>query len=339
MAQPRFDGVYQRESQNGGYCSFLRFFPNGVVSSATIGGQGATTPADVAQTLTSLPATNDTYAMTGGSMTFKTTTAAGVVAYVGEVLDDQLELRWHSFGKDVRGTYVFVSATALAAGWMRDPFGRHQHRYWDGDTWTAHVADNGSTSSDAPLPSPSSPPSTPPSSPAAARLPDSNSHDDAIARSLLLELLNVTHQGTPLENQEVVDLLEKFQRAAGMPTGTPGSMAFMTALGNGSQQDLCSDPWRWLLAATRRAAGVEDDLFVARAVSWVCAWKNGVEQRFRPLLGVHLVGSIPQALLIEFKQLADMSLTRLPQNQVLFADQTGQVTVSLLADVAARTFG
>lgn len=29
------------------------------------------------------------------------------------------------------------------AGWHPDPSGRHDHRYWDGTTWTEHVADGG----------------------------------------------------------------------------------------------------------------------------------------------------------------------------------------------------
>lgn len=28
-------------------------------------------------------------------------------------------------------------------GWFRDPTGRHDHRWWDGAAWTAHVADAG----------------------------------------------------------------------------------------------------------------------------------------------------------------------------------------------------
>lgn len=36
-------------------------------------------------------------------------------------------------------------------GWFRDPTGRHDHRWWDGAAWTAHVADAGIASTD-PLP-------------------------------------------------------------------------------------------------------------------------------------------------------------------------------------------
>jgi len=33
--------------------------------------------------------------------------------------------------------------TSPAPGWYSDTAGRHQHRYWDGQRWTEHVADNG----------------------------------------------------------------------------------------------------------------------------------------------------------------------------------------------------
>jgi len=32
--------------------------------------------------------------------------------------------------------------------WRADPSGRHQHRYWDGSAWTAHVADEGQVNDD-----------------------------------------------------------------------------------------------------------------------------------------------------------------------------------------------
>jgi hypothetical protein len=39
-------------------------------------------------------------------------------------------------------------ATAPIARWAPDPSGRHQHRWWDGTAWTAHVSTNGITSQD-----------------------------------------------------------------------------------------------------------------------------------------------------------------------------------------------
>ena len=34
------------------------------------------------------------------------------------------------------------------AGWFSDPLGRHQHRFWDGSSWTSHVADAGRAGED-----------------------------------------------------------------------------------------------------------------------------------------------------------------------------------------------
>jgi uncharacterized RDD family membrane protein YckC len=40
--------------------------------------------------------------------------------------------------------------------WAADPLGRHQYRYWDGEQWTEHVADNGMNAVDPPLAAPPS---------------------------------------------------------------------------------------------------------------------------------------------------------------------------------------
>lgn len=40
------------------------------------------------------------------------------------------------------------------ASWYPDPSGRHEHRFWDGERWTAHVADNGVTGVDGGAPQP-----------------------------------------------------------------------------------------------------------------------------------------------------------------------------------------
>ncbi|HEX4082275.1 MAG TPA: DUF2510 domain-containing protein [Acidimicrobiales bacterium] len=40
--------------------------------------------------------------------------------------------------------------TGIPAGWMVDPSGRHQQRYWSGTTWTEHVTDDGMPSTDPP---------------------------------------------------------------------------------------------------------------------------------------------------------------------------------------------
>jgi hypothetical protein len=41
-----------------------------------------------------------------------------------------------------------TSTGGAAAAWYPDPAGRHEHRYWDGERWTVHVADQGVTAID-----------------------------------------------------------------------------------------------------------------------------------------------------------------------------------------------
>lgn len=36
-----------------------------------------------------------------------------------------------------------TEASTPPPGWFPDPGGKHEHRYWDGSTWTDHVADHG----------------------------------------------------------------------------------------------------------------------------------------------------------------------------------------------------
>ena len=38
--------------------------------------------------------------------------------------------------------------STVPAGWYRDPTGHSEHRYWDGSTWTEHVARAGEQSTD-----------------------------------------------------------------------------------------------------------------------------------------------------------------------------------------------
>lgn len=44
--------------------------------------------------------------------------------------------------------YVATAAATAPAGWLADPTGRHELRYWDASVWTQHVSDNGVASVD-----------------------------------------------------------------------------------------------------------------------------------------------------------------------------------------------
>lgn len=61
-----------------------------------------------------------------------------------------MRVTWDSFAelgaRRVAGCTKFTRGLAMAeqaAGWLNDPYGRYQQRYWDGAAWTAHVATNG----------------------------------------------------------------------------------------------------------------------------------------------------------------------------------------------------
>jgi hypothetical protein len=43
-----------------------------------------------------------------------------------------------------------VPFTGIAPGWLIDPSGRHERRYWSGSEWTEHVTDGGVPGTDPP---------------------------------------------------------------------------------------------------------------------------------------------------------------------------------------------
>ena len=40
--------------------------------------------------------------------------------------------------------------TGIAPGWLTDPSGKHEQRYWSGTEWTEHVIDDGVPGTDPP---------------------------------------------------------------------------------------------------------------------------------------------------------------------------------------------
>ncbi|HXX88689.1 MAG TPA: DUF2510 domain-containing protein [Acidimicrobiales bacterium] len=43
-----------------------------------------------------------------------------------------------------------IGSAGVAAGWLIDPTGRHELRYWSGTEWTSHVSDGGVPGTDDP---------------------------------------------------------------------------------------------------------------------------------------------------------------------------------------------
>jgi hypothetical protein len=64
------------------------------------------------------------------------------------------------------------TAIAVPSGWYADPLARHEHRYWDGTTWTDFVADAGAVGSD---PVAGAPPATEAETQAGASVPAAGS--------------------------------------------------------------------------------------------------------------------------------------------------------------------
>ncbi len=46
--------------------------------------------------------------------------------------------------------FTGVTFTGIAPGWLTDPSGRHERRYWSGSEWTEHVTDGGVPDTDPP---------------------------------------------------------------------------------------------------------------------------------------------------------------------------------------------
>lgn len=76
-------------------------------------------------------------------------------------------------------------------GWFPDPTGRHDHRWWDGGAWTAHVADGGVAGLDAIAasgrPAPPGPTALGPSGPRPSVAPSGN--DPVAVTALVIGLI------------------------------------------------------------------------------------------------------------------------------------------------------
>jgi len=74
-----------------------------------------------------------------------TVTEFGIVGIVAFVLFAPTlagaALVWYLFSR--RKADAKAPGIDVPAGWLADPTGRHEQRYWDGSAWTKHVFDGG----------------------------------------------------------------------------------------------------------------------------------------------------------------------------------------------------
>ncbi len=93
-----------------------------------------------------------------------------------------------------------MTGDATLAGWHKDPSGRHELRFWDGDRWTEHVVDEGFPGLDHPTRSGRPPagvtPTPAPALPTAAELreADPDAADVAVAEQLARERAEIERE-------------------------------------------------------------------------------------------------------------------------------------------------
>lgn len=80
------------------------------------------------------------------------TTALPMIAFLAFVMVVVTAVRAYGM-RTATGESSERTATPPVAppGWAADPFGRHEHRYWDGNRWTEHIADRGVIGTNPPV--------------------------------------------------------------------------------------------------------------------------------------------------------------------------------------------
>jgi hypothetical protein len=103
------------------------------------------------------------------------------------------------------------------AGWLPDPSGAHELRYWDGGTWTEHVSDAGATSQD--------PPSVPfPPPPLPAAVPPPPAPAPAARVSWKDRLKQVADQGKAMADQGKAKIAEQSAKRAEQWANDPSTL-------------------------------------------------------------------------------------------------------------------
>jgi len=65
--------------------------------------------------------------------------------------DPPAEHQWSTSSSD-GSTATGAALSGTAPGWFRDPFVRHDQRYWSGSAWTEQIQDHGVVGIDPPPP-------------------------------------------------------------------------------------------------------------------------------------------------------------------------------------------
>lgn len=141
----------------------------------------------------------------------------------------------------------------------------------------------------------------------------------AVARPLVLQLINETHRGRPLENVEALALFGRFQGEDGRYPR--GSSSLCRLHERSFVRDQRASKPSLVVAGGKCPEHVRHrrrPVCQAHDV-WAGAWKKSEYERFRIFLtrAMLTVGSVPRAVLDELKHLGAVSLPRLPRDLIL----------------------
>lgn len=147
--------------------------------------------------------------------------------------------------------------------------------------------------------------------------------DLAVARPLVFEMIYTSH--TPAIGSDAIeDVVHKFGRASGTPIEPMALMEYDPEVYD--YRAILQRPWMWLAAVAETAAASGDHHLVAACAFWAHHWTNVMQPDF----GAYerqfwLVGSVPDDVRRTLRDVGMESLSLLPDDFVLFGDDTGEV--------------
>jgi Protein of unknown function (DUF2510) len=217
------------------------------------------------------------------------------------------------------------------AAWHPDPLNWHQLRYWDGDKWTDHVADDGTTTLDpvsrGPRPVQPTQPSAPAPQPTPSPLTQGNAEssrqpwvpkvDLDSAQAAIYALV----RSIPKTDAQVRGALEGLTTLSGQ-VADPDEYAKAI-----SQDSHVKDrPWVWLLAVMDAAAASGDHALACAALFWSIHWSATLVpgNRKSDFFDLRLY-PIPAPIKLEISRIGTLAARSLPPDTLIVDDASGSV--------------
>jgi Protein of unknown function (DUF2510)/Bacterial PH domain/Short C-terminal domain len=210
---------------------------------------------------------------------------------------------------------------SVEAGWLPDPIGAHQVRYWDGARWTEHVSDGGTTAvdpvpADAPPPPPPVAAPPPPPPPPAAQEPAAPSGGGGWKDKLKNAAQQAANQGKAMAEQAKTTVGEQQAKRTEQWANDPNTVWF------GSSQNLGG-----MSKATYR---------ITRDRVWIESGLLGVKSESVPLWSVKDL-DVRQNLMQRGKDIGDVVLVL--EDASYGVDTGNTLSFSGMAEPGATTTG